>query len=97
MDGFLNACSQRPLTISFTEPNFQPAPYSFNLAQYDLRSLEALKTKLGQFPRGTTFVWSPSEFAQPEGVDDLFKELSQYATQHGIRLERTPASTPNVK
>jgi hypothetical protein len=94
---FLNACSQRPLTIRFTETNFPLAPFSFNLAQYDLRSLEALKTKLGQFPHGTMFVWSPSEFAQSERVEDLFKELSEYATQHGMRLQGTPASTQNVK
>lgn len=94
MDGLLSACSQRPLTIRFTQTNFPPAPYSFNLAQYDLHSLEALKTKLGQFPRGTTFVWSPSEFPQSAKAEGFFKELSEFATQLGIRLERTPASTP---
>ena len=94
MDGLLSACSQRPLTIRFTQTNFPPAPSSFNLAQYDLHSLEALKTKLGQFPRGTTFVWSPSEFPQSAKAEGFFKELSEFATQLGIRLERTPASTP---
>lgn len=94
MDGLLSACSQRPLTIRFTQTNFPPAPYSFNLAQYDLHSLEALKTKLGQFPLGTKFVWSPSEFPQSAKAEGFFKELSEFATQIGIRLERTPASTP---
>jgi hypothetical protein len=88
MDGFLSACSQRPPTIRLTETNFPSAPYSFTLAQYDLHSLEALKTKLGQFPRGTTFVWSSSESAQSEHAEDFFKELSEFAIQQGIRLQR---------
>ena len=96
MDGFLNACTQRPLTIRFTEKNFPPAPYSFNLAQYDLHSLEALKTKLSQFPRGTMFIWSPSEFAPSTQVEEFYKELSEFATQQGIRLQRAPAPPPNV-
>jgi len=96
MDAFLNVCSQRPLTIRFTETNFPPAPYSFNLAQYDLHSLEALKTKLSQFPRGTMFIWSPSEFAPSTQVEEFYKELSEFATQQGIRLQRAPAPPPNV-
>lgn len=97
MDGLLNAYSQRPLTIRFSETNFASAPYSFNVAQYDLHSVEGLKTKLDQFPRGTVFVWSPPEFPPSERAEDFFKELSDYATQHGIRLQRTPASAPSVK
>jgi hypothetical protein len=97
MDDLLNAYSQSPLTIRFTETNFAPVPYSFNVAQYDLHSVEALKTKLDQFPRGTVFVWSPPEFPPSERAEGFFKELSDYATQHGIRLQRTPASAPSVK
>jgi len=80
MDAFLNACSQRPLTIRFTQTNSPPAPYSFNLAQYDLHSIEALKKKLGRFPRGALFVWSPSECPQSAKAADFFKELSEFAT-----------------
>src|ERR1700756_1918072 len=92
----LNACSQRPLTIGFRQTNFPPAPYSFNVAQYDLHALEALKRKLAQFPPGTAFVWSPSEFPQSAKAEGFFKELSEFATQQGIRLERAPASPPSV-
>ena len=96
MDGLMKACSQRPLTIRFTQTNFLPAPYSFNVAQYDLHSLEALKTKLGQFPRGTAFVWSPSESPPSVEAENFFKELSEFATQQGIRLQGAPASRANV-
>jgi hypothetical protein len=96
MDALLNACSQRSLTIRFTQTIFPSAPYSFSLAQYDLHSIEVLKTKLGQFPRGTIFVWSPSEFSQSAKAADFFKELSEFATQQGIELQRAPASPPSV-
>jgi hypothetical protein len=96
MDGVLNALSQRPLTIRLSQTSNSPASYSFTLAQYDLRSFEALKRKLEQFPRGTTFDWSPSESAPSKDVEDIFTELSEFATQHGVRLHHAPASPPNV-
>jgi hypothetical protein len=97
MDGDLNALSQRPLAIRCTQTNFPPAPYSFTLAQYDLHTIEALKTKLGQFPGGTKFVWSPSEFAPSAEVESFFKEISEFAAKNGIQLQRAPASSTSVK
>src|SRR5215472_3829109 len=88
MDGALDAWSKRPLAIVCTQTNFPPSPYSFTPAQYELHSLDALKTKLGQFPPGTRFLWSPSEFATSVEVEDFFKALSEFATQDGIQLQR---------
>jgi hypothetical protein len=97
MDEVLKAWSQRPLVIDCTPTGFFPTPYSFSLAQYELRSLDALKTKLSQFPRGTKFVWSPPEFAQSEEVENLFKEISEFTAQHGIQLQRAPAAPNTIK
>jgi hypothetical protein len=96
MDGVLNALSQRPLAILCWQTSSRPAPYSFTVAQYQLDSLEALKTKLSQFPPGTTFVWSPSELESSEVMANFFKELSEFSTQHGIRLQHAPAPPPSV-
>lgn len=97
IDGLLNRCSQRPLTILFSDIGFGPAPYTFNLAQYDLSSLEDMKTKLSQFPRGTTFVWwSSLESPQSTKAKEFFEVLSEFAVRQGIQLQRATASPSNV-
>jgi hypothetical protein len=95
-DGALKAWSERPLTIRCTPTGFSPAPLSCNVAQDELRSSAALKTKLSQFPNGARFVWSPSEFSPSTELERTFKEISEFTSQNGIRLERAPAAPNSV-
>ena len=90
------AWSERPLTIRCTPTGFSPSPYSFTVAQYDLRSIEALKTKLAQFPHGTNFRWDSSNCGSSAEIENIVKEISQFATENGIQLQRAPAASNSV-
>jgi hypothetical protein len=90
----LKAWLERPVTIRCTPTGFSPRPLSCNVAQYELHSTKALETKIGQFPHGTKFVWSSSEFSSPIDLEKTYKEISDFASQNGIQLQRAPAA-PN--
>jgi hypothetical protein len=92
--GALKAWLERPLAIFCTPNGFSPASISCNVAQYELRSIAGLKTKLSQFPHGTMFIWSPSEFSRPTELEEIFKEISDFASRNGIQFQRAP-SAPN--
>jgi hypothetical protein len=85
------AALERPLPISCMRAAFDPPSISCNVAQYELSSIATLKKKLGQFPHGTTFIWSPSEFSQASELEETFNEISQFATQNGIKIQTAPA------
>jgi hypothetical protein len=86
----LKAWLERPITIRCTPTGFSPRPLSCNVAQYELHSTKALETKIGQFPHGTKFVWSPAEFSSPIDLEKMYKEISDFASQNGIQLQRAP-------
>jgi hypothetical protein len=88
----LRAWSQRPLVIVCMAIGIRSEPYRFDLAQYDLHSTEALKTKLRQFPRGTRFLWDSSNCGSSTEALNIFSEISQFATENGIVLQRAPAA-----
>lgn len=73
------AWEQHPLSIVVMDSH----PPCFQLAQYSLRSLEELKTKLGQFPRGSTFTWSSDESPEEQAA---FKEISAFAQELGVTV-----------
>jgi hypothetical protein len=83
---------ERPVTIRCTPTGFSPKPLSCNVAQYELHSAKDLETKIGQFPRGTKFAWSPSESSSSIDLAKTYKEISDFASQNGIQLQ--PAPTP---
>jgi hypothetical protein len=62
---------------------------SFRVAQYgDLQSLDALKSKLKQFSKGTVFLWFPSNTGQDEEEKkSMFVELKAFVKQLGMSLE----------
>jgi len=79
---------RRPLTITYVFS----VPPSFIVAQYNLHSLGALKTKLAQFPRGTKFFLPPSSpTASPEEQKTL-EEIHEFATKNEIVVMRAPGS-----
>lgn len=64
---------------------------NFHVAQYDLHSVDDLKTKLGQFPEGSQFLWSTFDSNNNSGCEKSFADISEFAQQHGCRLQRTPS------
>jgi hypothetical protein len=80
---------ERPVTIKCSPTDFSPTPLSCNVAQYELHSTKALETKLSQFPHGTKFAWSSSEFSSSIYLEKIYKDVSDFASQNGIQLQRT--------
>jgi len=67
---------------------FEDQPYSISVAHYQLTSLESLKQKLLQFPRGTLFTWAKSGSGGDESkAQQLFLQLKGYLEEHGMKLE----------
>jgi len=80
-EAYLNLWRTRPWAIVFI-------PFGegeFRIAQYDEGSLAAAKEKLGQFPRGSSFVW---EGSLSDGREKkAFEELLRFAEDNGLRLQ----------
>lgn len=71
---------------------FEDQPYLISVAHYQLTSLESLKQKLLQFPRGTLFTWGKSGNDGDESKgQQLFLQLKAYLEEHAMKLE--PEST----
>jgi len=66
-------------------------PNSISVAQYSPKSLDALKEKVLQFPKGTSFSWSA---ARPRGDDskaqEVFQQIKTFLEEHGMKLELPP-------
>jgi hypothetical protein len=58
-----------------------------SLAQYNVISWAALKEKVTQFPKGTTFKWS-SDSPGSEADGRAFAELKEYLEKAGMKLTR---------
>jgi hypothetical protein len=64
-------------------------PYSFTLAQYQPTSIAALKQKLLQFPRGTTFIWHAAGNLDDDPAEPrLFSQVKALLEERGMKLER---------
>ncbi|MBD0325592.1 MAG: hypothetical protein ICV68_04135 [Pyrinomonadaceae bacterium] len=70
------------ITFSLEDDGIEAA----SVAQYQLPSLAALKDKLAQFPRGTSFEWNPIYGEGKRGAR-VFSELQAYLNEHGMKLE----------
>jgi hypothetical protein len=60
-------------------------PPTFTVAQYDRLTLTELKTKLLQFPSGTSFTWQ-SDAGERNREDKLFNEVKDYLATHEMKL-----------
>jgi hypothetical protein len=69
-------------------PNYGPNG-SFQLAQYDLRSFDALIAKMRQFPAGTriNFQFFPRESF---GQDELYERLTRAAPSNVVLSKISP-------
>lgn len=82
----LQSWSQRPLSINY----IPSVPANFLIAQYNLRSLEALKTKLAEFPRGTKFFLPEPEPGASEEELAALQEIVDIAAKAGLVITRVP-------
>ncbi|MCM3871301.1 MAG: hypothetical protein ND895_11505 [Pyrinomonadaceae bacterium] len=89
IDSMIRAWNRR---IEIGLSPFEDQPYLVGVAHYQLFSLESLKEKLLQFPRGTVFIWG----RRGGGVDEsrarqIFVQLKNYLEEHGMKLEEEKA------
>jgi len=61
-----------------------------SIGQYNVLSLEQLKSKVTQFPKGTTFTFS-SDRANTPDEQSVFDELNASLEKHGMKLKRLEA------
>jgi hypothetical protein len=64
--------------------------FSLSVAEqshHGLPSLDAVRAKLAQFPKGTVFLWRPYAGQDAEAMRALFEDLRAYLAGLGIRLQ----------
>ncbi len=88
-DAILYAAAQKKQIAFMTMPG---DGWKIQVAQYsNLSSLDAVKAKLAQFPKGTAFSWAPFNEGQAEDQKkEVFRELKTFLTQLGMSLEVEP-------
>jgi hypothetical protein len=86
MEQCLDAWSRSSRQILFVPVD----PPTFNLAQYNSLSLDALKAKLTQFPEGTEFYWTPFEPSVSQAQQKALDDVSRHAAQHKLTIVRRP-------
>jgi hypothetical protein len=57
------------------------------IGQYNMLSLDQLKTKVTQYPKGTTFMFG-SDRANTAVEQNLFDELKVYLEKYEMKLKR---------
>ncbi|HEX6285249.1 MAG TPA: hypothetical protein VFZ71_10260, partial [Pyrinomonadaceae bacterium] len=66
-------------------------PYTLGVANYEPKSLDALKKKLLQFPKGTVFKFKTTVSRGDESrADEMFQQLKTYLEEHGMKLLPAP-------
>ena len=75
--------------------NLAYEPSSIGVAHYELPSIDSLKQKLLQFPKGTLFTWRTqgSTRGEESAGQLLFQQLKTYLEKHAMKLEQV--SEPN--
>jgi hypothetical protein len=69
---------------------FQPGDDGWGNAQvahYQCNSLSALKMKLSQFPKNTTFTWT-SYGQDQSAAEQVFSDVKTFLEEKGIKLEK---------
>jgi hypothetical protein len=85
---YLDASAHKPLQLFFMFFGGPQPHVDFELAQYQLHSLEELKKKLGQYPQGTNLEFSAPVPSTPEEVEKTYREIADFASKNGLRLTR---------
>lgn len=64
--------------------------HSISVGHYHLKSLDSLKKKLLQFPKGTIFKWTAPFRSDDSHAQKVFQHIKSYLEEHGMKLEREP-------
>ena len=69
--------------------NIYGEPHHFNVAHYSFESMDLMKQKLLQFPKGTVIEFlPPRERNSDPAIEDLFQQLKSYLEENGLSLKR---------
>jgi hypothetical protein len=68
--------------------SYEDEPDRIGVAQYGLKSLDALMKKLLQFPKGTVFKLKTR--GDESKADEVFQQLKTYLQEHGMKLQTAP-------
>ena len=74
-------------SIGATFNSYDDEISSIGVAHYSLKSIDSLKEKLLQFPKGTLFEWGRGPSSNDPRVQKLFQEIKTHLEQHGMKLE----------
>jgi hypothetical protein len=83
IDAMIQAASMRPLVLRYTAVHAREYSGSFQIAQYELRSVDAVKMKLAQFPRGTQIA-IPTDPGMKSEDAQILQQMAEYAAQIGL-------------
>lgn len=81
--GYIVQAEQRPARIQY----FGLVPPSFQIAQYQMQSIDKLKNKLMQFPKGTSFIFSGPG---PDKDTRIVSDLKAWAQERNIGITELP-------
>ncbi len=84
VDEAIRDFSNHSIQVSFG--SIDDEPNSISVDQYRPDSVKSLKEKLGQFSKGTVFMWRTGDGGM--AAEQLFIELKEFLNQHGMKLEK---------
>jgi hypothetical protein len=70
--------------------NFFGDQMQASIGQYSVQSIEATRSKLSQYPKGTKF--SLSIFGSPNQMNSTLDAINDMAGQYGLQIDRPPAN-----
>ncbi|HEX7330776.1 MAG TPA: hypothetical protein VF290_04705 [Pyrinomonadaceae bacterium] len=77
--------------IYVTVKSFSDDAINFHIANSDHKSLDSLKAKLLQFPKGSVFKFNtaPRHFDEDQS-EEIFQQIKNFLKDHGMNVEREP-------
>lgn len=85
VDRMINSWNYQ-IYVSFN--SFGDESFTIGVANSQLTSLDSLKAKLLQFPKGTVF--KLKTHGDESKSEEVFQQIKSYLEQHGMNLERVP-------
>jgi hypothetical protein len=82
--------------IGLAVNTYDDVPYAIRVGHYELKSIDLLKQKLLQFPRGTVFTWSGS--GDDDRIQKHVHDLRKFLDEHGMKLldKEKPLQNPGL-
>ena len=92
LDSYIKNWDQEAITIFINHHVLSPTRFNAQLAQYELHSMDTLKTKITQFPSGTKFFVSVAA-GESAASDQSLNELRAFLTAKGMSIAE-PKTAP---